>query len=207
MCASIARVSAEHASPPSTSPIGSRAPLDVHSTVHIRIPHARWGFDREFGVCFGRGRGYSRKRLAARFPLRRSKREGSHVTHASGGMASNLEWVGKPETASHPATVRYAGGDRARSALVEDRRDNVMGGPGQPGTDTGAPRGGNLRRGSPTEAGSNRGRTGDLREEQGLEVEAELRGSRRKSVSGAESTARRQWPATSRHRFVEGSNP
>jgi hypothetical protein len=119
-------------------------------------------------------------------------------------MASNLEWVGKPETARHPATVRYAEGDRARSALVEDRRDNVMGGPGQPGTDTGAPRGGNLRRGSPPEAGSNRRRTGDLHEERSLEVEAELRGSRRKSVSGAESTARRQRPATSRNRFAEG---
>jgi hypothetical protein len=82
----------------------------------------------------------------------------SLVADARRRKASNLEWVGEPETVSIPRMVRNAEGDRARSAFCEDRRDNVMGGPDEPkgidGHQSGyEPRGGNLRRGSEPRTG------------------------------------------------------
>jgi hypothetical protein len=98
--------------------------------------------------------------------------------------------VGEPETASIPRTVRNAEGDRARPSLCEDRRDNAMGGPDEAARPSRAPRGLRAQRRQPEEGkhaedpGHTGGEASDLREEESLEVDAEFRGSRRKSVSG-----------------------
>jgi hypothetical protein len=82
----------------------------------------------------------------------------SLVANARRRKASNLEWVGKPETASQARMVRNAEGDRERPAFCADRSDNAMGGPGEPQGSSGtvretSPEEGNLRRGSTPETG------------------------------------------------------